>query len=108
MFHRRRERFKFTEKTHSKKGIISLIAAGVLLVCYFVFVALAFQRNGALSAYYGSAGVFAMLFSVVNLVFAIQSMFEEDSFQLFPRLSFAVSLLALICWIATYAVGFLA
>lgn len=108
MFRRRRERFKFTEKTHSKKGIISLAVAGVFLVCYIVFLVFAFRRDGTLSAYYGSAGVLLMLLSVLNLVFSIQSLFEEDSFQLFPRLSLVISLLAAICWIGTYVMGFLA
>lgn len=106
MFHRRRERFKFTEKTHSKRGIVSLIAAGLLLVCYMVFVALAFRADGTLSAYYGSAGVLAMLLSAADVLSAVRSLFEEDSFQLFPRLATAVSLLALVCWTGTYVMGF--
>ena len=107
MFHKRRDRFKFTEKTHSRKGIITLAVAGVLLICYAVFLTLAFHGNGGLSAYYGSAGVLAMLLSVGNLVFSIQSLFEEDSFQLFPRLSLAASVCAFLCWGGTYILGFL-
>jgi hypothetical protein len=57
--------------------------------------------------YYGSAGVLAMLASLVNLGFSIRSLFEEDSFQLFPRMSLAASLLAVLCWVSTYTFGFL-
>jgi hypothetical protein len=81
--------------------------AVVLLLWYLVFVHLAFRGNGTLSAYYGSAGVMAMLLSVVVLVIAAGSLREEDSFPLFQRAGVALSLLAMVCWIGTYALGFL-
>jgi hypothetical protein len=102
---RRRGSYKFTEKTHSKRGIVATILAGVLLLWFLVFVELAFRADGTLSAYYGSAGVMAMLLSVVVLVVAAGSLKEEDSFQLFPRLGTFLSLLTMVCWIGTYVWG---
>jgi hypothetical protein len=87
--------------------MVTLAIAGILLICYVVFLALAFQGAGSLSAYYGSAGVMAMLVALVNLVFSIRSLFEEDSFQLFPRMSLVVSFFAVVCWVGTYVAGFL-
>jgi hypothetical protein len=107
MFHKRRDRYKFTEKKHSKIGMTAFAIALVLLFCYVIFLILAFQGAGSLSMYYGSAGVLAMLASLVNLGFSIRSLFEEDSFQLFPRMSLAASLLAVLCWVSTYTFGFL-
>lgn len=104
---RRRNRFKFTEKKHSKKGIITLILSGILLILHLVFIHLAFKSEGTLSMYFGSAGVFATLCSIVVFVFSVQSTREEDSFSLFPRLSFGVSILNLVCWIGTYVNGFI-
>ena len=57
--------------------------------------------------YYGSAGVFTLILSVVNIIFAIQSLFEENSFQLFPRIAVALSFLALCGWGGTYVAGFI-
>lgn len=106
MIRRHRNRgYKFTEKTHSKRGIIATVLAFMLLVLYVVFVSLAFAGNGGLSAYFGSAGVLAMLASAVNFVLSIQSLREEDSFQLFPRLGFVLSLFSVVCWIGTYVLG---
>ena len=62
--HKRHGSYKFTEKTHSKRGIVATILALVLLVLYLVILELAFRANGGLSAYYGSIGVLAMLASV--------------------------------------------
>ena len=63
--------------------------------------------GGSLSAYYGSAGVVAMIATFVVLVIAAKSLREEDSFQLFPRLGLGLTLLDMVCWIGTYIWGFL-
>lgn len=84
----------------------SLMAA-LLLVWYLVFVYLSFTQNGKLSAYYGSAGVMAMLLSFVTIVIAAGTFKEENSFKLFPRLGFFLSLLALLCWCGSYIWGFM-
>ena len=102
---RRRNSYKFTEKTHSKRGIISLSISAVLVLLYVVFVFLAFRGAGTLSTYYGSVGVLAMLISVGALVISIMSLFEEDSFKIFPRLGFMASVLAVVCWLGTYVMG---
>ena len=107
MFHRRRDRFKFTEKRHSKKGMITMGGAIVLLLIWGMFLALSYRTAGMLSMYYGSAGVFTLILSVVNIIFAIQSLFEENSFQLFPRIAVALSVLALCGWGGTYVAGFI-
>ncbi len=104
---RKRNRFKFTEKKHSKKAIAATVLAIAILVLFGVFLVLAFQGNGNLSMYFGSVGVLAMLGALVTVVLSIQSMREEDSFPLFPRLSLGLSLLASFCWIGTYAMGIL-
>lgn len=102
---RRRKRFQFTERKHSKKGIAASILSAAELVAYGIIVAQAFRTDGGLSAYYGSAGICLLVFSVVLVVLAVQSMMEEDSYLLFPRLALILSILAALCWGATYALG---
>lgn len=108
LFHRRRERFKFTEKTHSKRGIVTFAVSTLLLVIYIIFLNMAFRGDGSLSMYFGSVGVLALVLVVCCVIFSIQSLREEDSFMLFPRLALIMSVLALLCWGGTYAYGFIA
>ena len=103
---RRHSSYKFTEKTHSKRGIAATVLALVLLALYGIFVHLAFRTEGSLSVYFGGVGVIAMLASLVVFFVAVGSLKEEDSFKLFPRLGCFLSLLAVVCWIGTYAWGF--
>lgn len=104
---RGRRIYKFTEKSHSKRAIVSFGISAVLVLIYVAFVYLAYKGDGGLSPYYGSVGVMAMLISVLSTVLSLTTFGEEDSFQLFPRLSFLTSILACVCWIGTYILGFM-
>lgn len=104
---RRSNNYKFTEKTHSKKGIAALVLSILLEGLYAVVIAMSFYTGGSLSMYYGSIGVFAILFSLTAFILAVQSMREENSFRLFPRAALIVSLVTLFSWGGTYAIGFI-
>lgn len=101
----RRRGYKFTEKTHSKKGIIATVLALMLLILYGVIIYLSFYTKGKLSLYYGSVGVVALFISVVGLFIAFMSLREEDSFHLFPRLGVFLSVISVACWAGTYIMG---
>lgn len=98
IFHKKRKRFKFTEKKHSKCGIFACVVASLCIITFVVFLVLAYKSAGTLSIYYGCAGVFVLLCSILNLFPAIRGLFEENSFQLFPRLGLFLTILSLMCW----------
>ena len=54
---RKRNRYKFTEKKQSKRGIAALVVAILIEIVYIVFLNAAFRGDGTLSMYYGSAGI---------------------------------------------------
>ena len=104
---RRRNQFRFTGKSHSQKGIAVSIASLLSLIVYAVFVAMSIKNQGTLSMYYGSVGVFWIVESFLAVIFAIQSIREEDSFPLFPRLGIVLSMLSFLIWGGTYGLGML-
>lgn len=104
----RKRIYKFTEKTHSKRGIIASIMALVLLAVYSGVLYLAYKGDGGLNMYFGSIGVIAMILSVVTFVLSLTTIKEENSFQFFPRLAIISSFLASVGWIGTYVIGFMA
>ncbi|MBP3678413.1 MAG: hypothetical protein J6I97_08725 [Agathobacter sp.] len=104
---RRRRSYKFTEKTHSKRAMISFGLASVSLVTYLVFVYLSFKAAGQLSAYFGAFGVLAMLLAIVSVGVAITTLKEEDSFALFPRLAMITSIVSTLLWVGNYVQGFM-
>ena len=106
MARRHRNGYRFTEKTHSKRGVaalfLSIISIGILAVVS------SFDSRGNGSMYLGSAGVTSMLIGICALVLAVKSLGEENSFKLFPYLSTLCSLLITGIWVALYVIGFLA
>lgn len=104
---RRRNHFKFTQKKHSKKGILALGIALVMLMIYAAILIYSYQSREELSVYFGSVGIFALLGAGTALVLALQSLGEENSFHFFPRLAAFVSFLAFMGWGGTYLLGFL-
>lgn len=105
MRRKRRKSYKFTEKTHSKKAMISVGMAGVSFAMYLTFIYLSYCGGGTLSAYYGGFGFLAMLLGFVALIVSIPTLKEENSFVFFPRLAFVISVLAVLCWFGTYILG---
>ena len=104
---RHKKGYKFTEKTHSKKGMLSFGLAAASIAVFIYGVCNSFQHDGAGSMYLGSAGVTSMLLAVVSTVFAVMSLKEEESFKLFPYLATFTSFLASAVWIAIYVIGFM-
>lgn len=104
---RRRRSYKFTEKTHSKKAMVSFGLGAVTLVIYFIFVFLSYRAAGQLSAYYGAFGVLSMLVAIISSGIAITTLKEEDSFTLFPRMALVVSVISAILWVGNYVQGFM-
>lgn len=104
---RKRRSYKFTEKTHSKKAIISFGIAVVTLVTYVVFIYLSYRAAGQLSAYFGAFGVLAMLLSIVSVGLSISTLREEDSFTLFPKMAMVASILSMLVWVGNYVQGFM-
>lgn len=102
---KRRNRYKFTGKTHSKKGILISAASAVQLVIFLLIIKKASATELGLSEYYGSLGCVLLVFSVASLVLAIQSEMEEESFKMFPHLALLLSVLAIVCWGGTYISG---
>ena len=101
----RRRPYQFTKKKHSGKGIFAFVAAAVLFAMFWILIALAFRSEGTLPAHFGSIGLLALLLTVVNLIFAMCCLGDEESFPLYPRLASIVSIVSLACWVGVYVLG---
>ena len=89
-------KYKFTEKTLSKRGITAL-----------VMVVLAFRSAGNLSIYIACYGILAFFAALAAVILAIISLKEENSFRSIPYAATFLSIFSLLIWIAVYAGGIL-
>ena len=86
-------KYKFTEKTLSKRGITALV--------------LAFRSAGNLSIYIACYGILAFFAALAAVILAIISLKEENSFRSIPYAATFFSIFSLLIWIAVYAGGIL-
>lgn len=105
---RRSYNYKFTERTHSPKGIVGLLAslcsigAGIGMILY------SFLQGDEGNIYLAMGGFIAMIVAAVGFGLAVDGLREEIHYRLLPALALVFSVLALLGWIGIYVLGFLA
>lgn len=105
MRRRRKNAYKFGAKKHSRNGKISLILAVLSFLSGVGMVVISVQNGGNANEYIGSAGLFALMVSIVSLFMGLASLGEE-SYKLFPVLGSVCSGIVLAGWTAIYVLGF--
>ncbi len=105
MRRKRKNAYKFGDKKHSKRGEVSLALALLSLLSGVAMVGVSVQNGGNVNVYVGCAGLFSLMVSVVSLLIGLISL-GEDSYKIFPVLGSVCSGLALLGWVAIYALGF--
>ena len=75
--------YKFTNKIHSPKAVMSTVFGILSGVSLIVLIYLAYQSKGAVPVNYGIAGILVMLFAVVGMVLGVMAVQEKDKYRLF-------------------------
>ena len=99
-------KYKFTEKTHSKRAFFATLASGTSLLVYALAVGFSAYRHGEENIYLGAIGIFFLLVALLGFSLAVQSLREENSFRRLPIVSLFLSILACGLWILSYCLGF--
>lgn len=94
----KRNRYKFTEKRHSIKGIIASSTGAISLLVLGLFIWQAYKNGGTVSTYYGAGGVAAFLLSFVGIVLAIQDSKNDRVFRFFSSLGIILEVLSIAGW----------
>ena len=91
------KRYKFTNKKHPEKGIMSAILGVISLVSVGVAVYQTFLARGQASTNMGVAGLMITVFSAIGLVLGYLAKKEHDKFMFFPYLGMVLNVMALGC-----------
>lgn len=105
--HHKSYNYTFTEKSHSRRGILALVLAVVSVALGIAMVAVSFAHKGNGSVYLGSIGMLGLLLAVTAFVLAVLSMREDKSYKLYPLAGLIAGVIALGSWVTVYVVGFL-
>ena len=87
--------YKFTNKKHPEKGIMSTILGVISLVSIWMAVYQTFLARGEAKTNMGVVGLTITIFSAVGLVLGYLAKKEHDKFMFFPYLGMILNVIAL-------------
>ena len=91
------KKYKFTNKKHPEKGIMSAILGIISLVSVWMAVYQTFLARGEANTNMGVVGLMITIFSATGLVLGYLAKKEFDKFMFFPYLGMVLNVLALAC-----------
>lgn len=89
--------YKFTNRRHPEKGIMSTILGIISLVSVWMAIYQTFLAGGKAAANMGMVGLMVTIFSLTGLVLGYFAGKEPDKYVFFPYLGMVLNILALAC-----------
>lgn len=93
----RRRGYKFTNKVHSPKAVMSAVFGILSCVSLAAVVYLSYTKGGQVPVNYGIAGILILLFAIVGMILAIYAVRERDHYKIFAYLGLLFNFAALAC-----------
>lgn len=78
-----RKNYKFTNKRHTQKSVMSTVFGIISLVSLVVVVYLAYAAGGVAPVNYGITGVLVTVFSLVGIILAVLSLNDREAYPFF-------------------------
>lgn len=90
---------------HSKKGMLSLIVAGITFTALLALIITAFLLNGQSAAIIGSFGIFTMIISGMGVLTGIRGFRERDKNYLTCKIGAAINGIVMVLLIIIFIRG---
>lgn len=100
-----RRNYKFTDKRHTRQGLMALALGVLSLVLTAASLLLAYQKSGEAGSIVGLMGIFALLFSIAGFVLAIRGFQEEDVYYISSQIGAVLNGLLFIGWAFVCMIG---
>lgn len=91
-----RTNYKFTNKKHPMRGLISSILGILSASSIILAIHLTVLRKGSALHQYGTVGLLTTIFSLVGLGFGIAATMEKDVYRFFPILGLLLNILSIV------------
>ncbi|MBQ4293874.1 MAG: hypothetical protein IJT05_06890 [Lachnospiraceae bacterium] len=102
----RNRRYKFTQKKHSKLGLVAFFFGIGGLLGFVLALVFSARAKGTMSPAAGVFGISFFLVSLAGMIMGIVASRDEDKFQVLPRAALIISIAGMLIWIGIYILGF--
>ena len=102
---KRREKAKFSGRTHSKRGIVSFVLGIMSIIAFLSLINYTFILKGQGSKYIGSIGIFVFMMTIVGLILGIKGLREEDVYKMAPLIGLILNIISILILMAVFAYG---
>lgn len=100
-----RRGYKFTDKKHTKQGMVSTGMGAAALILMVVDLYLAYRGSGQAGSIVGLFGLFSLILSVAGFILAVRGLQEEDVYYLFSRIGSVLNAVLFILWALLFIAG---
>lgn len=97
--------YKFTEKTHSVRGVLAIFLSILSLAACAGMIWVSYSSRGKAGIYAGSFGVLGLLVALLAFCISVSSIREQETFRIIPFTSLGFSLATVAAWVAIYIGG---
>lgn len=102
---RRRGAFKFQGRSHSKKGLASMLLGFLVIICFLTISFISGTKGGKGDLILGIIGMLSFAISVFGFLLGIKSFREKDIFYVAPVLGVGSNGIMTILLFSLYIVG---
>ncbi len=97
--------YKFSDKSHSTRGIFSTVLGTMALIMLIILIRMATVAGGKGSIYLGSIGLVAIALNIIGLIFGMLGFLERDKYPFFAKVGAIWNLLLLVGWASIIMIG---
>ena len=97
--------YMFTNRHHSRRGIISTILAGIAIIAIIALAIFSSKVSGNGGILYGGIGLCAYIISITGLILGIQSLKEEEIYYTIPRIGAILNTITVVVYGIIYIMG---
>ena len=101
----KKRKIKFTDKKHSRNGILSTILGAVSAGLLFYLLTAAYLTSGQVGKAAAVLGLLAFFVACAGAWYGVLGRREEDSYRLFPDLGIGINGLLLVGFVMIYIMG---
>lgn len=88
--------YKFTNKKHSPKAVMSTVFGALSDISLIVLVYLSYMRGGQVPVNYGIAVILVLIFAIVGCLLGVLAWQEREKFKVFAIIGLVLNVAALM------------